>query len=95
MDPKYKELVFRTLETTKITKLDEVLNRKFPEEKWVCEIDTNGRKPWIKVTDKWPSQYLCVIKDRVFYTVYRVVDDNAVSVFKDKLDRLERELMEE
>ena len=67
---------------------------KFPEDKWVCEIETN-RKPWLKSTDHWPSQYLCLVRDRVYFIVYRVFDQNMQAVFRDKLDSLELKLKAE
>ena len=92
MDKKYKELIKKTLETTKITKLDSVLSAKYPEDMWVCDIIQNGKKPWIEKTDKWPSQYHCVQKDGVFYVVYRVYDENIYAVFRERLDAIESHL---
>ena len=94
-DAKYKDYVLKTLENSKTTLLDEVMARKFPEDKWVCEIETNGRKPWISKTEKWPSQYLCVCKDRIFYVLYRVYDENIYAVFRDRLESLEKQLIAE
>jgi hypothetical protein len=55
MDMKYREIIKKILETSKITKLDQILAEKYPEDKWVCEVITNGPRPWISKTDKWPS----------------------------------------
>lgn len=78
MDHEFKSLLTSILNQgeTNSWDIESKMTDHFPRNKWVCHIERNKR-PYLEVTDKWPSQYACLLKDKTYYVVFRVIDEAA------------------
>ena len=91
MDTEYKEFFLETLKTGN-EPMAKLMCDRFPGHQWIFQIETQKR-PVIQPSDSWPSQYICVCKDKTYFVCYRVVDfDDKAREITEKFLMLEKKL---
>ena len=91
MDAEYKNVLFEILRSgeTIAYEIERKMTDRFPHSQWVCKVVRNGR-PYLEVTDQWPSQYICILKDKIYYVVYRDIEEVQSPSLERKLSMLEQ-----